>query len=115
MIDDARNVFNDVWNAFPHLRCEAKFEKTHITTAKINRLTVERAIEESGISLNADPIMDFLRTQAPKPDELLGGVIAGETAEVKLAFLPGWKKVRVKGVKPLGSDVIQVSFDPEFS
>jgi len=115
MKDNPRIVFDAVYKMHPALRAEGKAGKTKILTAKINRMMVEQAASETGLSLAADPVLDMLRVEAPNPADVLGGFVVGTAFEVQLLASPGWKKMKIKGVEPLGADVLRVVLEPEFA
>jgi len=114
MSDHARIVFNAVWKMLPALRCEMKIDKVEITTAKVNRISLEKTNSELGRSIDSSPVVDFLKAQAPKPDEDYGGIVLGDTAKVRLAGFTEWKEFRIQSVQQLGTDVLRVALVGEF-
>ena len=78
MKDNPRVVFDAVYKMLPALRAEVKIGKVKVSTAKLNRMMVEKAASETGIVLGADPVVDLLRSEAPAPSEVLGGLPIGD-------------------------------------
>lgn len=70
MKDNPRIVFDSVYKMLPALRAEVKIGKVKVSTAKLNRMMVEKAASETGIVLGAEKQVhvsafeDPARTQA---------------------------------------------------